>query len=132
MELRRLPACFESPDDSTTSTELTCDKVFSYSQRKIRENHITSKTAWRESVTVHCQVFYNAAHASFPTKNQTSKVSTRFRILIFCKPVFFFTVSLEALVTQEQAQKQAQEHEFLFHREKGLVTRTSEASTIGY
>ena len=32
---------------------------------------------------------------------------------------------------QEQAQKQAQEHEFLFHREKGLDTRTSEASTIG-
>ena len=63
-------------NDSTTSTELTCDKVFSYSQRKIRENHITSKTAWRESVAV--QVFYNTAHASFPTKNRTSKVSTGF------------------------------------------------------
>ena len=31
---------------------------------------------------------------------------------------------------QEQAQKQAQEREFLLHRENGLDTRTSETSTI--
>ena len=37
----------------------------------------------------------------------------------------FFTVSLEALAMQEQAQKQTQEHEFLFHHENGLDTRTS-------
>ena len=48
-----------------------------------------------------------------------------------CEPVFFFTVSLEALATQEQVQKQAQEHGFLFYRKNGLDTRTSEASTIG-
>ena len=45
--------------------------------------------------------------------------------------MFFFAVSLEALATQERAQKQSQEREFLLHRENGLDTGTSEASTIG-